>query len=435
MTAPDRKTAPRVTELSGMKLPPLSRHTLPNGVQLAILDAGSQPVSRITVINRGGKLDTDRPELFSVLAGSVSEGAGGMTAAAIAETLEYNGAWTSFNAGRHNCVSTLYGLNSRAGETIPVFADILTRPALDADAIDTQCKKIAAATDLARKKVSNAATEEINRLAYGPGHPAARVLTGSDFLAISADDIRDLHRRAFVGTPPTIYMAGQITDRLLSLVEDAFGHTDYNAGLGIEPRIIAPGYKRSGDRVFRDIPDSLQTALRIAIPTLPRTAPDYENMRLATIALGGYFGSRLMANIREDKGYTYGISAYPTPRLEGTFINIECQTDNRYVEDVLRETEHEISRLATTVMPDDEITGIRRLLLSSLASVLDSPFSMLDFHINLDSLGVTGDGYARQVQAATDITPVIIREAAVKYLTDSPRLIALAGAKAMQNHD
>lgn len=428
MTAPDRTTPPRVTELSGMKLPPLSRHTLPNGVRLAILDAGSQPVSRITVIHGGGKLDIDRPELYPVLTGTLSEGTQSMSGAAIAETLEYNGAWTSFNAGRHNCVSTLYGLNSRAQETIPVFADILTRPALTPEATGTQCKKIAAATDLSRKKVSNAASEEINILAYGPRHPAARVLTGEDFLSVSADDIRRLHARAFLGTPPTIYLAGQITDELLGLVEKCFGQTDYTAGNGISRRVIAPEYNPAGDRRLRLMPDSMQTAIRIAIPTLPRTAPDYENMRLATIALGGYFGSRLMANIREDKGYTYGISAFPTPRLEGTFINIECQTDNSHVNDVLRETETEISRLAETLMPDEEITGIRRLLLSSLASVLDSPFSMLDFHINLDALGVTGDSYTRQVEAATAMTPAIIREATVKYLVDAPRLTALAGA-------
>lgn len=428
MTAPDRTTPPRVTELSGMKLPPLSRHTLPNGVRLAILDAGSQPVSRITVIHGGGKLDIDRPELYPVLTGTLSEGTQSMSGAAIAETLEYNGAWTSFNAGRHNCVSTLYGLNSRAQETIPVFADILTRPALTPEATGTQCKKIAAATDLSRKKVSNAASEEINILAYGPEHPAARVLTGEDFLSVSADDIRRLHARAFLGTPPTIYLAGQITDELRGLVEKCFGQTDYTAGNGISRRVIAPEYNPAGDRRLRLMPDSMQTAIRIAIPTLPRTAPDYENMRLATIALGGYFGSRLMANIREDKGYTYGISAFPTPRLEGTFINIECQTDNSHVNDVLRETETEIARLAETLMPEEEITGIRRLLLSSLASVLDSPFSMLDFHINLDALGVTGDSYTRQVEAATAMTPAIIREATVKYLVDAPRLTALAGA-------
>lgn len=428
MTAPDRTTPPGVTELSGMKLPPLSRHTLPNGVRLAILDAGSQPVSRITVIHGGGKLDIDRPELYPVLTGTLSEGTQSMSGAAIAETLEYNGAWTSFNAGRHNCVSTLYGLNSRAQETIPVFADILTHPALTPEATGTQCKKIAAATDLSRKKVSNAASEEINILAYGPEHPAARVLTGEDFLSVSADDIRRLHARAFLGTPPTIYLAGQITDELLGLVKKCFGQTDYTAGNGIARRVIAPGYNPAGDRSLRLMPDSMQTAIRIAIPTLPRTAPDYENMRLATIALGGYFGSRLMANIREDKGYTYGISAFPTPRLEGTFINIECQTDNSHVNDVLRETETEISHLADTLMPDEEITGIRRLLLSSLASVLDSPFSMLDFHINLDALGVTGDSYTRQVEAATAMTPAIIREATVKYLVDAPRLTALAGA-------
>lgn len=428
MTAPDRTTPPRVTELSGMKLPPLSRHTLPNGVRLAILDAGSQPVSRITVIHGGGKLDIDRPELYPVLTGTLSEGTQSMSGATIAETLEYNGAWTSFNAGRHNCVSTLYGLNSRAQETIPVFADILTRPALTPEATGTQCKKIAAATDLSRKKVSNAASEEINILAYGPRHPAARVLTGADFLSVSADDIRRLHARAFLGTPPTIYLAGQITDELLGLVEKCFGQTDYTAGNGISRRVIAPEYNPAGDRRLRLMPDSMQTAIRIAIPTLPRTAPDYENMRLATIALGGYFGSRLMANIREDKGYTYGISAFPTPRLEGTFINIECQTDNSHVNDVLRETETEIARLAETLMPEEEITGIRRLLLSSLASVLDSPFSMLDFHINLDALGVTGNSYTRQVEAATAMTPAIIREATVKYLVDAPRLTALAGA-------
>lgn len=428
MTHPDRKHPPETTELSGMSLPQVERRTLSNGVKLVTIDNGSQPVTRITVVHPGGKTDIDAPHLYPLLTAAISEGASSQTAAEIAETLEYNGAWTNFTAGRHNCVSTLYGLNSRAHETIPVFARIIAAPTLADQAIEAQCKKIAASTELARKKVSAQAAELWLETAFGHTHPAAHIITGDDFAGVSRDQVVSLHKKAFLGTPPTIYIAGQITDDIVKIIEDNFGTIAFDAANGIATRIVAPPHCQADNLQFRHVADSMQTAIKAGIPTLRRDNPEYEHMRLATIALGGYFGSRLMANIREDKGYTYGISASPAPQHEGTFITIECQTANEHARSVLNEIRNEIDRLAETDMPQQELTGIRRLMLSSMASVLDSPFSILDYIMSLDTFGLPATTFETQLQTVTEITPADIRQAAATYLAGVPQITACAGA-------
>lgn len=427
MTYLDRKTAPATTELSGMALPMADRHTLPNGVKLVVIDSGSQPVTRMAVVHPGGKLDIDSPQLYPLLMASISEGTATRPAAEIAEALEYNGAWTNFSAGRHNCVSNLYGLNSRASETIPIFAEILSKPLLSTETVQSQCKKLAASTELTRKKISAQATELWLQTAYGTNHPAARTITGNDFAGIDAEAVGQLHRDAFLGEAPTIYIAGRVTDDILKLVEDNFGVIDYKTGRGIARRVLPPAYPPEGMQQFRHVAESLQTAIKTGIPTLDRTHPDYEHMRLATIALGGYFGSRLMTNIREEKGYTYGISATPSPHHEGTFIIIECQTANQYAQKVLDEIGNEIDTLASDIMPEEELTGIRRLMLSSMASILDSPFSVLDYTMSLDMFDLPHSSFNKQIEAVTSVTPAQIRDAAARYFSGKPRLTALAG--------
>lgn len=429
MNEVNRTLPPSVRELSGMKLPNVTEKLLPNGIRLVMLDSGSQPVSRLTLSWEGGTYDMPSPAVAKVMASTINEGTRSRSGAEIAEVLEYNGAWTRYDVDPHTFTATLYGLNSRAAEVLPVFVDVVSSPLFIEEVIDTQRQKLAAQCETNRKKIAVKVNEIWRPMCYGGNHPGAALLTGMDYLGVTRDDVLRLYERSLATVIPTAYLAGKITPELQKLVESVLGGIEFKSvDTPLKVNIVPVSYPQGGDFRTLLVEDSLQSAVKIGVPAVPRNHPDFAKLRLATVALGGYFGSRLMTNIREDKGYTYGINAVlAAGRGEGTFLTVSCQTDNRYVDAVIDETFAEIGRLASEPMPEEELKGVRRLVLSSMAAVLDSPFTVMDYIYTMRTLGLPENYYAYQLNTAEELTADDVSHMIAKHIVPNMKLIAVAG--------
>lgn len=424
----NRNEPPAIHRLEGMTLPAVERRRLDNGVELVTLDHGRQPVNRISVSWPVGTADVACPDALRLLRLMLCEGAGERSGADIAEIFEYNGAWIKVEAGRHVTSITLHSLNKSANEVVPVVSDIIKAPAFPADTFVRIREKEASACELRRRKVEQKCAELSNVYKFGAGAPLAIAQTPESLRDVSHEQLHDVYRRLMLGVAPTVYVAGALDDSLMNRVlamagEIEFGHVDNP----VTRRVVPAPLHVAGERgVVRDT-DSLQTAVKIALPTINRDDPEYELLRYTVFALGGYFGSRLMANIREDKGYTYGISASLAGFPEGAFAGISCQTDNRFAEAVIEETEKEIARLAAEPMEMEELEIVRNTAMSGLTAMLDSPFSIMDYHQILDINGLPTTHYERQLDVLLSLTPERVAQCAAKHLADAPRLVALAG--------
>ena len=171
------------------------------------------------------------------------------------------------------------------------------------------------------------------------------------------------------------------------------------------------------------------------MPSIPRSHPDYETLRAVVVALGGYFGSRLMTVIREEKGLTYGISAALLGHREGSYITISSQCDNRYTNTVVEEIGKEIARLACEPMSEDELTTLKRYIRSNLAASFDTPFSAMDYFTTQRHVGSPPDYLDRQQRALDRLTPNVIMDFARKYLVEPDKYITIAGKKSDKNDD
>jgi predicted Zn-dependent peptidase len=150
-------------------------------------------------------------------------------------------------------------------------------------------------------------------------------------------------------------------------------------------------------------------------------------LRILVTALGGYFGSRLMQNIREDKGYTYGINAMLVGRRSGAKIVITSECDTAYTYLLVREVENEIRRIQDKLMSEEELDTVKNNMLSDLAKTLDSPFSMASC-VSSNIIFSTGEDYFnRQIAEITKITTKELQEVANKYLDVSKFYTAIAG--------
>lgn len=424
----NRKSAPEVFELRPDALPEVARERMENGVELVTLDMGTQPVGRIAVVWPVGSADVENAAAVRLLRAMATEGTVNHSGSELAEAFEYNGAWIRVEIARHMTSVTAWFLNKTAAEILPLVAEVVSQPVYCREAFERIREKEASACEIARRKVIVRAGEIIDRLMFGAGNPLSVTVSPDDIKLVECDTLHRIQRELMAETRPRVYLAGLLTSDVLEHVRSTFGRIPFGAnGGGLERRIVQAGFNPEGKTEVCRMEQSMQTAIKMALPAIGREHPDYETLRYTVFALGGYFGSRLMKNIREDKGYTYGITAGVASLPEGAFVNVTCQTDNRYASKVLEEIEKEIAGMCECPPDDTEMEVVRSTAMTGLTAILDSPFSIMDYHQMTDLFNLPAGYYARQVSALVSLTGEGAAECARRYLAAAPRLIAMAG--------
>ena len=163
--------------------------------------------------------------------------------------------------------------------------------------------------------------------------------------------------------------------------------------------------------------------------TITRNHPDYLKLRVLMTLFGGYFGSRLMSNIREEKGYTYGISAGIMFYQDSGLLAISTETDNEYVEPLIQEVYHEIDRLHQEPVSMEELTIVRNYMLGEMCRSYESPFSLSDAWIFIATSGLDDDYFSRSLLAVNEVTPAEIQDLAQRYLCKETLKEVIAGKK------
>ncbi len=424
----DRNVAPEVRPFVSLTMPGATKMTLDNGVTMYIVNQGVHEVFNLTAVWRGGAAECAvAPGLPQMVLNLMREGAGDMNGAEVSDLLEFNGARLLTSADGHYSVMRLYSLCSKADDVLPLMATVIRSPHLPEDAFAMMRERQAQQTETLEEKVEYRARQAMMPLMMGAQAPLARTDTPQGLRALTREDAVKWHEAIFRSPAHnlTLYLSGRVTPGLIESVNRCFGQNDMTGGrtdFNIVPFVAAPGARHKVE-----MPDKLQSAVRIYMPAPTRDNPDYINLRILIVALGGYFGSRLMMRIREDLGLTYGINSYLLGYREGGLIGIDSSTDPSNVDLLVEETMREIHRLATGDFSDGEINRLRQYLMSGLASSLDSPFEIADYHITCQLSHIPGDYFSDQIKAINSVTPAVLAEMARRYMVDVEPTVVVAG--------
>ncbi len=186
-------------------------------------------------------------------------------------------------------------------------------------------------------------------------------------------------------------------------------------------------FQSTPSRIHIPVQDAVQTAIRIGNFSVSKNDPDRHSFGLINTILGGYFGSRLMTNIREDKGYTYGIGSGVMDYQNGTSFVIMTEVGNEVVDATLTEIKNEIERLKTEILPQEELTLVKNYMMGQLLRSADGPYAMLDLYNSVDMHDLTLDYYDQAILKINSITAEEIREMARKHLNWDDFVITTAG--------
>jgi predicted Zn-dependent peptidase len=168
-------------------------------------------------------------------------------------------------------------------------------------------------------------------------------------------------------------------------------------------------------------------SIRLGKILFNRSNPDYPAMQVVNTVLGGYFGSRLMRNIREDKGYTYGIgSAISSLQQTGYFI-IASEVNSKFSQETIQEIKKEIEILQKTLIPEEELKKVKSYMLGQLIRSVDGPFSLSDTYLNIWLQGLDLSYYKKYIKTVKAISTKDIQYLSKKYLEIDSLIEIIAG--------
>lgn len=422
---PDRTIPPRPHAIKTLALPAESIRVLPNGVTLHSFGCEDQRIVSLILLFSGGAAELSNSCVQTLYGRTLFEGTTEHGAVEVAEILDYHGARCATVADAHNTGLRVAMLTSHVKPLLELLAEVLMKPAFGAAAVEAAKTTEAAHLKYMRSRVSEIATEALLSLIAGPGHIMSVMLTEADVKAVTPSILQDFHRRLVRAGGAHAYVSGDLNDEVLGAVE-SFLMRAVPSGASITPN-FTPYTSEAPQRKDIDRPTAEQCAIAMAIPQIPRSHPDYHNLRLTIMGLGGYFGSRLMSNIRENRGLTYGIGATLKAEQCGSYMDITAQCSSRNVDVVIEEVKKEMCDMLNKPPQGEELERLRRHAYTEALETLDTPCSILNHYSLRVTLGMPEDYFFRQQQAIAALSSDVIATTAAQYLDPSQLRIVVAG--------
>lgn len=410
----DRSIPPAVHDFKNVSLEVPEPITLSNGMKMWIAGNGEDEINKLNVFVAGGTFQETAPTQATTCSMTLLNGNKNMSNTQIAEAIDYYGAWRSLQTFDNCTAFALSSLNENFDRTLPILFDSLRFPLFPENEFELAKRQLAVNCATAREMVKYIANKEMMRLYYGDNHPLATAPTPESIMALSKDEIVAFHHRFYKAQNCNLVLAGNISQREIDIVEEVT--SQWLPDGPVEPE-LEPMPQPSNEMLKVMHKDgAVQAAVSMIIKAVPRRHPDYFMLRILTTVLGGYFGSRLMSNIREDKGYTYGIGASLSGRSFDGYIGISTECDTQHTWEVIKETKHEIERLTQEPIPQHELEIVKRHMLSDLVKTLDSPLNIAAYIGNMFCYGTYPTYFNEQVKDIINCTSDQLLEVAKRHL-------------------
>ena len=401
---------------------------LANGVPVYLAGNGTVDLLRVEFGFRAGQVMEDVHLAASATNAMLTEGTVHHDAASINDLIDSTGAALNHLADKDSAGLITVTLTRKLDEVMALAGEVLFSPSFPENEFRMLTERRIQAFRTGRQKTSVIAREAFYEALCGSRNPYGRISTEADYRSLTTGDLRRFHAKHYQPGNMYITVAGREPERALPVLERYFGHGNSDGwvkpsfpSLGFEP--LPPGM------IFREVANSVQSTVRMGWKGITRTHPDYQSLQVATMILGGYFGSRLMRNIREDKGYTYGIHAIAGAFRDTGYITIMTDVANEYRDAVLGEIRREIETLMNEEAGEDEMTLMRNHLMGEIARMFDGPFSVAEAMRGVIDNDAGADYYTRFAETVRTITPSVIREIFRSRFSPDEAYIIIAGAK------
>lgn len=409
----DRKTPPIFEELQTINVIRAKEVVLKNDLILGYINAGTEKVLKLELIFDTGVISAPSAAVAHATAHLLDKGTLKLSANELATRFDSLGAYIGTEVGYERTTLGVYMLSRNANEVIRLLLEVMTDVSFDQQELKNYINNEKQKMRVSNERVSYVAKKRFPELIYGKDHPYAITTEIEDFDKLTLTDIESYYSTQFLTKAMRLQIAGDVNDGILNLLMSSFGQlklAEANETV-FTPTELPPAKKKRIEKK-----NAVQCAIRIGKPLFNRTHPDYVKMQLVSTILGGYFGSRLMANIREDKGYTYGIGSAVVPLRNTGYFFLTTEVGVEVCDAALKEIYFEIERLQKEEVTDQELKLVKNYVMGSFLKSVDGPFAQMDKYQLVKESSLDYSYFDHYISTVKSITKEDVKLLANKYL-------------------
>ncbi len=396
-------------------LKPYSLYTLDNGTPVYAIEAGEQEVMQLELVFDAGNWYEDKNIIAASTNFLLKNGTSKKTAFEINEHFDYYGAFLNRSCYNETATISLHTLSKHLHLLTPVITELLENSLFPESEISIYKQNQKQRLEVNLKKCDFVANRLIDESLYGFHHPYGRYTSTLDYDAVDRESLIKFYQQFYQTGNCKIFIAGKLPKDYVVILNKAFGHLPFDKNSNIFKEINPLQASEKKSTIINDI-NGVQAAIRIARPFPNKHHPDFQKTLVLNTIYGGFFGSRLMSNIREDKGYTYGIHSYLQNyiHLSAWMISTECGRD--VYQATIDEVYKEMKIIQEELIDQDELELVRNYMIGSILGDLDGPFQIISRWKSYILNNLTEDYFKLAINTIKTVTIEELQELSKKYL-------------------
>jgi zinc protease len=411
----DRTIAPPFRPVRSIKLPGIERYVLSNGVDVIAAGYSEQEIIKLELVFFAGYIYSDSSGLNSLFSRMLLGGTEKRNGNQVVSGFDQYGGFLEIAQGLEHLTITLHGLRNYLPEYLSVLTEILDESIFPKDELELQRKIGVQSLQMNLEKPAYLARMAFKKLLYGENHPFGKDLSEEDIAAVQRDQLISFYKQNIKGSHFKVFISGKVTKSDIDVLEKYLGNREV-VSKKIQEIPIA-GYTPS--KLLIEKKENMQSTLRIGKPVIGRKHPDFFRMLVANTTFGGYFGSRLMRNIREEKGFTYGISSSVNPLGTDAYWVIGADVVKQNTLETLQEISKELATLKEILVSESELETVKNYMCGAFAGSLSTPFEVMDRYKNLELFNLPANYYDHFTKKIQEVSREDVAAMANLYLDET----------------
>lgn len=396
-----------------LKLKPYEKHILNNGANVYVIDAGAEEVLQLEWVFYAGNWFENKNLVAASTNFLLKNGTSKKSAFQLNQHFEYYGSYLNRNCYNETATISLHCLSKHLEVLLPVVKEMLIDSVFPDEEISIYKQNMKQRLNVNLKKSDFVAGRLIDAYLYGEEHPYGRYTRFEDFDKVNREEVQSFYKQYYQSGKFILFVGGKVPSNLFALLNQHFGDLNHEPVNVVKLPSLPASEKKY--RVTND-PQGVQGAIRMGIQFPNRHHADFIKAQVLNNVFGGFFGSRLMSNIREEKGYTYGIYSYLENHIQQSAWIVSTEAGRDVCEATIVEVYKEMDRLRDKPVGNEELLLVRNYMMGSILGDLDGPFHIINRWKNIILNDLDEDYFYQQIETIRKVSSKELQDLANKYL-------------------
>jgi predicted Zn-dependent peptidase len=413
---PNRQQAPALNIISGLPEFQIESQVLSNQIPVQYINAGSEEMVKLQVTFPAGIIYQSKSLQAHFTGRMLKEGTNIHSASELAEKIDFFGAYLDIKINRDQSIIHLISLNKYLPKLLAIITEFLSEPSFPEKELKVMIEQEKQSFLHRMQKGKVQAQRAFGKELFGANHPYGKHAEIEDFDVINTDNLKSFFKTHYHLSRAKIYMSGLITPEILQILDQHMGSMNFNSEAipFSDPDFTTTPLQSNA--LIIEKPEALQTAIKMGKICPNRDDAIFPAFALTQTILGGFFGSRLMQNIREDKGYTYGIHSNIQHLKHSSVFSIASEVGSDVAQPAMKEIGNELNRLCEETVNDEELNLVKNYMSGSLLRSLNGPFALGEMIKTIDEFQLDAQYFQKFLDGIQQTTAEQVQQIAQKHL-------------------